>query len=273
MNLIGTVRDLVEVLRENFATLVAGSIAYSAFMSVIPLLTLALVAASVLGQQQLVDQAIELTSTYLTPTGRDVFEQALQSTSGQAAASAFSFLLLLWSGLRVFRNLDTSFSLFYNTTGSDDFLGHLRDALLVFVTFGVAIAVSVGIGLVSGFLSILPMGWLFGPLLLVVPLVIAFLPIYYIFPNTDVTVREVLPGVVVAAVGWATLQAAFQLYTGVAGQYQVYGTIGAVLFVLTWLYIAGFLLLIGIAVNVVLADRTSAALSETPSRSSIATSE
>jgi len=64
----------------------------------------------------------------------------------------------------------------------------------------------------------------------------------------------VIPGVLVAAVGWTILQVGFQLYVTFGSQSDVYGTLGAVLLVLTWLYLAGLLLLVGVSVNVVLAE-------------------
>ena len=269
MHPVRTSKEIYGALRENYATLLAGSLAYSAFMSVIPLLTLLLVVATTFGGQQFVDQALQVTGQYLTPTGQDLFTQALRGAEGRVTISAFSFLLLLWSGLRVFRTLDTAFSLFYNTTGSAGILEQLQDALLVLGLFGVAVAVSVAVGLVLTFWTFIPVGWLVGPLLLIVPLAVAFLPIFYVFPDTDVSVREVLPGVLIAAFGWAVLQGAFQLYATSAGQSQIYGTLGGVLLVLTWLYVAGFLVLLGVAVNVVLADRTVAAFAAPPSRTSV----
>jgi membrane protein len=85
-----------------------------------------------------------------------------------------------------------------------------------------------------------------------------------VFPVVDVSVPDVLPGVFVAAFGWAILEAVFQAYVAGAGRSEVYGTLGAVLLVLTWLYLASLLVLVGLAVNVVLDDRTAAALDDTP---------
>ena len=273
MSLPRTVRNIVAVLRENFATLVAGSLAYSAFMSVIPLLTLALIVSSVSGQQWLIDRVLEMAESYVTPAAISLLEDALQNASGRAAASIFSVLLLFWSGLRVFRGLDTAFSLFYNTTESLSFLQQIRDALVVLGMLAVAVIAAVGFGMLGRYFAFLPAAWLLGPVLLVVPLVVVFLPIYYVFPNLELTVREVLPGVFLAAIGWAVLQSVFQLYTSYAGQNAVYGTIGAVLLVLTWLYVASLLLLVGIAVNVVLADRTERALADSRSPSNVSASE
>jgi len=269
MHPVRTGKEIYAALRENYATLIAGSLAYSAFMSVLPLLTLVLAVATTFGGEEFVDQVLQLTGQYLTPTGQDLFTQALRDAAGRTTISVFSFLLLVWSGLRVFRTLDTAFSLFYNTTGSETILEQLRDALLVLGLFGVAVAASVAIGVVTTFFTVVPFGWLVGPLLLIVPLVVAFLPVYYVFPDSDVSVREVLPGVLIAAVGWAVLQSAFQLYATFGGQSQVYGTLGGVLLVLTWLYVAGFLLLLGVAVNVVLGDRTVAAFAPPPERTSV----
>lgn len=270
MDFVRSARYVVAALRENYAPLVAGSLAYSAFVSILPLLTLALVVASVVGGEQFVDQVLRLADQYLNPAGQDMFAEAIRDQTGRAAVSVVSVVLLLWSGLRIFRTLDTSFSLFYNTTGNESILGRLADALLVLLMLGVAIVGSVAIGYASSAILAVPLGWLLGPLLLVLVLVLAFLPIYYVFPDTDVSVREVLPGVVLAAVGWAVLQSLFQLYANYAGQYEVYGTLGAVLLVLTWLYLAAGLLLVGVAVNVVLAGRTRLALASPPSRTTMA---
>ncbi|MFC7203210.1 YihY/virulence factor BrkB family protein [Haloferax namakaokahaiae] len=258
-------RSIVAALRENNATLVAGSLAYSAFVSILPLLTLTAVVAVVVGGDQFVQQALGFTDQYLTPGGRDMFAQALQNRTGRTAASLVSVVLLLWSGLRIFRTLDTSFSLFYGTSGSVSLFGQVFDALLVLVMLGVVLVASVGIGLTSSLLELLPVGWFVGPLLLVVPLALALLPVYYVFPDTETSIRGVLPGVLVVAVGWAVLQSLFQFYASNASQYEVYGTLGAVLLVLTWLYLASLLLLVGVAVNAVLAGRTrgSFAVSQT----------
>jgi len=90
---------------------------------------------------------------------------------------------------------------------------------------------------------------------LVLALVVAFFPIYYVFPDTSVTAREVLPGVVIAAVGWALLQGLFQLYASVSSLADLYGALGAVLLFIFWLYFGSLILLVGATVNVVLANR------------------
>jgi membrane protein len=68
--------------------------------------------------------------------------------------------------------------------------------------------------------------------------------------------RRALPGAVVASFGWAALQTGIQFYATHAGRYAIYGTLSGVIILLTSLYIAAALLLIGIVVNAKVAART-----------------
>lgn len=119
---------------------------------------------------------------------------------------------------------------------------------------GIALAVALVVG-VSVALRVLPgapsaMGAL-GTLALVVVLTVALLPVYYVLPPVSVSVREVLPGAVLAAVGWVGLQFGFRLYAANAAQYAAYGLIGAVLLFVTWLYFASIVVLLGATLNAV----------------------
>ncbi|WP_394324903.1 YihY/virulence factor BrkB family protein [Halococcus salifodinae] len=78
---------------------------------------------------------------------------------------------------------------------------------------------------------------------------------YYIFPDTDVTLGEILPGVFVTAVGLTAFESVFRLYT----QFKSPGSsaIAGVLVLLTWLYFSGLIILVGVAVNAVLSNRSA----------------
>jgi hypothetical protein len=89
----------------------------------------------------------------------------------------------------------------------------------------------------------------------IVGLALAFYPLYYFLPMDDVTLREAIPGAVFAAIGWTVLQTGFRIYAAQAGG-SAYGVIGAALLILTFLYFGGMILLIGVAINAVLAGRT-----------------
>jgi membrane protein len=94
---------------------------------------------------------------------------------------------------------------------------------------------------------------------LVVGLTVAFLPMYYVFPDVPMTFGEALPGAAVAAVGWALLQGAFQVYVSMTSASRLYGVIGGVILFITWLYFGAVIVLLGGATNVVLSGREPSA--------------
>jgi len=88
-------------------------------------------------------------------------------------------------------------------------------------------------------------------------LTVAFLPMYRQFPNPPIPIREAAPGAVFAGAGWTLLQAGFQIYAAGAGQYEAYGVIGGILLLVTWLYFAAVILILGAVTNAVLADKSA----------------
>jgi membrane protein len=129
-------------------------------------------------------------------------------------------------------------------------------AAVVLLSLGVGLWAMIGVG--GALAALIPAAWdLLGLGLLLVGLTGVFLPLYYYLPDAGLDVRDALPGAVLAAVGWVLLQAGFQVYAANAPQFRLYGVIGGVLLLVTWFYIAAILLLVGAAVNHVLAGTGS----------------
>ena len=249
---MSTVRAVVDLARDRNLTYLAAGIAYYAFVSIIPLMLLAVAVASFVGGQALADRVTSVVSQQLSSSGQQVVTQALTNTAGRGVASVIGFLALAWSALKLFRGLDLAFDEVYTDEADASLLEQVRDALVVIVGIALAIALVVAVGVA---LSVLPLRIPFvnvlGTLVLVAVLTVAFLPIYYVLPPVDVSVRGVLPGAAVAAVGWVILQIGFRIYAANAGRYAAYGVIGAVLLFVTWLYFASIVVLLGAAVNAV----------------------
>lgn len=79
---------------------------------------------------------------------------------------------------------------------------------------------------------------------------------YYIFPDADLTVREVIPGTVFAAIGLASFESLFGVYLEFSSRSPDSSIVAGVLVLLTWLYFSGLVVLIGVAINAVLANRS-----------------
>lgn len=247
-------KTLVVVAQTQQLPFLAAAIAYYAFLSAIPLLIVALTVATAVAGQTLATQLLSAVDEFLTPEAATLVEQALVGADGRGGITLAGLAVLLWGSLRVFRGLDIAFSRVYGNTQVKSLPEQLRDALLVLAGIALAVASTVVISALLP-LSPVPLAALVAPIGLLVILPVVFFPLYYVFPARDVTVREALPGAVIAGVGWTALGTVFGIYATHAGAFQLYGVLGGVLLLLVWFYVGGLLLLFGASVNAVLAGR------------------
>jgi membrane protein len=250
-------RTVTERVREQNLTFLAGSLAYNAFISLIPLLLLLLFAVGTVGSEMVATRVSGLTEAYLTAGAQTEIRAAVDNADGEVGLSVTSLLVLLWGALKLFRGLDTAFAEVYATEYESSLFKQFRDGFVAFAALGLSLVTIALAGAAFAYLQV-PLLHVLNPLFLLAGLSLAFLPMYYVFPDVEMTVREALPGAVVAAGGWAILEVGFQVYAANAGQYEAYGVIGGVLLLLTWLYFGGFVLLVGAAVNAVIREREHA---------------
>ncbi|MFD1642537.1 YihY/virulence factor BrkB family protein [Halohasta litorea] len=253
---LATAKAVVETAREQQITFLAASVAYYAFVSLLPALLLLLVLASTIGGEAFADRIVGATQEFLTPAGEDAITGALADAPGRGGATVVGVGVLGWSTLKVFRALDTAFLTVYGQIESASFVGQLKDATVALVGIGTGVGVMIAAGAVLAALPLGPAGQLVSILALPAVLTVAFLPIYHRFPNPPIPFREALPGAVFAGVGWTLLQAGFQIYAAGAGQYEAYGVVGGILLLVTWLYLAAVIVILGAVVNAVRAEKT-----------------
>jgi membrane protein len=86
-------------------------------------------------------------------------------------------------------------------------------------------------------------------LLIVVTLMIAVL--YYASPNARLRgLKSIIPGSLLAVGVWPLASAGFALYVANFGSYnKIYGTLGAVVVMLVWLWLTNVAILLGAEVN------------------------
>jgi membrane protein len=254
------VRAVAAGVRSDRITFIAASLAYYAFISLLPLLLLALVAASLLGGPALAGRLGETATASFGDEAGTVVEGALTNAAGRGGATLVGTVVLLWSGLKLFRGLDVAFSTVYGTAAEQTLLDQLRDGSVTLVGVGAGVAVTVALGVatteIDRAVAGVDLANVVGSVLLLCGLTLVFLPLYYVLPDRgSITVREALPGAAFAAVGWTALQTGFRVYAGIAGSYEAYGVLGGVLLLITFLYFGGLVLLVGVVLNAVLAGR------------------
>lgn len=252
------VMAVVAIARDEQLTFLAAAIAYYAFVSLFPLALLIVAVATAIGGEELANEVVRMASETLTPASQDVLRNALVAGEGRGGATIVGLVVLVWSALKVFRAIDRSFSAVYGR-GLDEPLGEqLVEAGIGLAAVGVAGVVAVVVTVAVSLLE-LPYGSLVGAVVTVLALGLVFFPLYYIFPHADVTVREALPGSAFAAVSWTVMSILFSVYaTDYATAYAVYGFVGGILLLVTWLYFAALVLLVGASLNAVLAGRSLA---------------
>lgn len=249
-----TARTVVYLLRHRDISFLAGSVAFFAFLSLIPTMVLVLAIGSLVGGEQFATRVVALVDSYLSEQGSAVLTEALADSRSLASVSAVSLVVLLWSSLKVFRAIDIAFDRVYRVSSSVGLLEQLRNGLVALL------AIAVGLGLllaaqtaITELAGITTLGLFTWPIVLA-GLVIVLFPLYYILPPVRQPIRLVLPGTLSAVVGLVLLRELFQIYATQASQYQAYGFIGAVLLFLLWLYFGALILIFGAIINAAIAD-------------------
>ncbi|GGN99838.1 MULTISPECIES: YihY/virulence factor BrkB family protein [Haloarcula] len=262
---VAVVSELVQTVREDQISFLAASIAYYMFVSVFPLLLLSLVVGSIVGGEAFAESVVGAVGSALSPAAADLLEDALTSAVGRGGATVFGLAVTVWGALKVFRGLDLAFSQIYGTSGDDSFVGTVVDAASALAGIGLALAGLFVVGSLGAFFGVTVA---LGGLALIPVLTVAFLPLYYLFPDADLSLREALPGALLAAVAWTVFGTAFSIYASQAGSFQLYGVIGGALLLVTWFYFAGQILLVGAAFNKVLLGDMDRQLQQEPLRRS-----
>jgi membrane protein len=243
------------------ASSLAALIAYYAFFSLFPLL---LVFVSVLGfvlqhdpslQEDVVDSAL----ARIPVVGRQLEDQ-IEPLTGSSAALAVGLAGALWAGLGVTLALGRAFEEIWDVPRRQQ-RGGLRARVL-----GVVVLAVLGVALVAAtVVAGVAVGGRIGPAAerlgaLCVALAgnaAVFLAVFGLLSPHPVRIRQLLPGVALAAAGSLALQSAGGWYVEetIARSTDTYGTFALVIGLLSWFWLGSHLLLAAAEVNVVLCRR------------------
>jgi YihY family inner membrane protein len=233
-------------------------IAYWGFFSIFALL---LVFTSILGfvfdgnpdlQKQLLDSTLER-----MPVIGPQISGHIGTLTGSGVALAVGLVGALWTGLAVTLAFGTAFDGIWGVppVQRPGFVSSRLRGLLVLVSFGaVNVLATVVVGLVTAGGVGTPATQVLGFVASAVVDLVLFAASFRLLTAAQLTIREVLPGAVLAAGIWLGLQALGGVFVTqvLAGSSQTYGGFVAVIGLLSWLLIASELILIAAERNVVL---------------------
>jgi YihY family inner membrane protein len=254
---------LVSFFQEDSLT-ISASIAYHAILSLFPLMLLLMgIGGAFIGRYELSGQLTIVLGRYL-PMKPDFILRNLASISHSfGRVTLVSILLLLWSSSGVFLPLEKALNRAWDVEQRRNWLRSHLVALEMALVLGILILASTALASLNLYVhhwvqvkifhhTNLPLNLFYNTafLLMTFGLTLAmFLTLFQRLPNHPLRVSEVLPGAVLTALFWEAARSLFTLLLPHFNYSHVYGSIGAMVALMTWAYISSAVLLFGAQVS------------------------
>ena len=258
--LIGTYGNVVR----NHTLQMAAALAYYFILSLFPALILLSAVVAYLPVPDLFNQALALLARFLPADAMGLVQRVLADVISPNKATFLSLGILgtLWAASGGFAAMIEALNIAYDVRDDRPFwktrplavgLAFLTGALLLIALsvmvvgprFGEWLAARVHL---SGLFVLL---WPFIHWTIALGFtVLAVEALYFLAPNVKQRLRATLPGAVVSVGCWITLSYLLGLYFRHFGNFnKTYGTLGAAVALMVWLYWTGFAMLVGAELN------------------------
>lgn len=231
-------------------------IAYRAFFSLFPLLLLmtTILGYVLAGNEELREEVVTSTLSQFPIIGNQLKGGTL---TGSGVALAVGIIGSVLAGLGVVLETEQTFNRCWGVpkSGERGFLGsRLRGIALLVVLGGLAVASTVVSALAAGGADFLGAGGKAGGLVIATLLnLFVFGAVFRLLTSDTIQTRALIPGVVVATIGWEILQVVGGWYISheVKNASAVYGTFALVIGLLAWIHLGAMFVVLGAETNVV----------------------
>ena len=251
----------IHEFHENDLFTSSAAMSYFGLMALFPALLLMLaIGNQVTGANEMLTRAVDV-----YPGSGEFLRETIRSLSSVGAGVIITcVIVVLWAGSWVFTVIERALNRIWQTTSRTFWHGRLLTLGMIGIV-GVLLSFSilvtsfvVALREVAGRLS--PRQIQRFPLLLAVGSVFwqgifaavsflitvaLFVVVYRFMPKAEVTLRDTLPGAVVGGLLWETAKYVFAWTLNYFHYDQIYGSVGAVVAVLTWSYVSSLILLFG----------------------------
>ena len=243
---------VITAFGESQASNYAAALAFSAFLAMFPMILGALSVIGLAIRDPATEARFQSLILQLFPgSAQPELQHAILGVKQSAGWLALVSLGgLVWSASGIFATMEFALTQIFGTKQRD----MLRQKLMGFVMMLVlvtALGITVGSNSAAGYLSqFIPYAWVLSFVIGASVMVALLVLLYRFVPNRTFSLREVLPGALLAGVLIEALSLAFPLYTRFAGSFNTYGAQFGLFFLLaTWLYLLSELLLLGAVYN------------------------
>jgi membrane protein len=261
-----SVSAVKESLDDN-VPMMASALAYSAFFAIPAALLLLLGVFTLVADESTITHLVDRLTEIAPSDAADLFGNSLRHLSQRASTGITLTLvglgLALWSATNAMGTVITALNVAYDRDDSRGFVRSRLVALAMAVFVGGAAMLAGGLLIMGPHLQAwlgsavdarrtVELVWWIGQWpILVSAFLFAFAVVLYLGPDVEHRRwRLISPGSVIAVVVWLVVSGIFSFYTAHFGTYdKTWGTLGAVIVTLIWLWLAGLSLLFGGELN------------------------
>jgi membrane protein len=246
----------------------AAALAYYAFLAIPSLLLISVGLFGLVADKDAVGKLVDRLETVAPPEALTLVRQTLERiTEGQASSGitmiVVGSVLALWTLTGSMQTLMWALNSAYDREETRGFVKQRLTALLMVILILVAFVLAFGLLVLGPHLS----GWIGSAVnletlvkwlwwtaqwpILILGLLAVFATVLYLGPNVDHPRWSFLTiGTATSVLVWLLASGGFAIFVGQVGSYnKAWGSLAAVIIMLTWLWISGLALLFGAEVN------------------------
>jgi membrane protein len=268
-----TYKSFFRRLREKIdADDVLGNAAQVAFYFSFALFPLLLFLMTLLGyimqdKQDLQNQLYQMLAEVMPGSAFDLVKKTLDEVTAHASSGklAIGVITTLWSASAGVDNMRGTLNEVYDLKETRSWIMAKLTSLLLTLAIGVLILIAIGFvsygtPYISNVLSLRSPAlteaaeWI----VILILLLLAFALVYNFAPNhSPIQWKWITPGAVVGVVLWLLLTAAFRVYLHYFDSYAAtYGSLGAMIILMLWLYLTALVILLGGVINAIMDEKS-----------------
>ncbi|NRD78120.1 YihY/virulence factor BrkB family protein [Bacillus sp. BRMEA1] len=208
---------------------------------------------------------------FAPPEAMQLIEKTVNEVMNVRNGGLLSFGIIgtIWSASTGINAIVVAFNRAYNVKESRSFI--VSRGMSILLTFGlifvfifaiilpifgraIGIFVFTELGQASLFIKLWnALSWIVSAVILF----LLFTGLYWIAPNVKFRCRSAIPGAAFATFGWIVSSLGLSYYVGNFSNYSLtYGGIGAIIVLMTWLYISAFIIVLGGEINAFYSERS-----------------
>src|SRR5918999_862159 len=245
----------------------AAALAYYSFLAIPSILLVALGVFSVFADESAVQSLVDRVGTVAPREAVALIEDSLtrmtENSSGGWTMAILGLVLALWTTTGAMTSFMRALNRAYDRKETRGFVRQRIVAIVMVAIMLTAFALVFGLLVMGPALS----GWIGGAVgleavlewvwwvaqwpVLIVGLLLAFATVLYLGPNVEHPRWQfITPGALFAVVVWLLVSGLFAVYTSMFDSYnKAWGSLAAVIVMLTWLWLTGCALLFGAEIN------------------------